>query len=185
MPFAPDWPLETDRLILRPWTRGDLDAMYRVQSDEENARWLYNDARSLDETRELLDRKIRGAQLNDEGDWMSAAVVVAETGEVVGDTSLHWVSETQRQGELGFIFDRAHHGRGYATEACAPILDFAFGELGLHRVIGRCEPRNAASARVLEKLGMRLEAHLVENEFVKGEWQSELVYALLEREWRP
>jgi RimJ/RimL family protein N-acetyltransferase len=53
----------------------------------------------------------------------------------------------------------------------------------MHRVIGRAEARNAASARVLEKLGMRLEAHFVENEWVKGEWQSELVYAVLEREW--
>ena len=54
----------------------------------------------------------------------------------------------------------------------------------MHRVIGRVEPRNVASARVLEKLGMRREAHLIENEFVKGEWQSELVYAMLDREWR-
>ena len=51
-------------------------------------------------------------------------------------------------------------------------------------MIGRLEPRNAPSAKVLERLGMRLEAHLVENEWVKGEWQSELVYAILEREWR-
>ena len=64
------------------------------------------------------------------------------------------------------------------------MLAFAFEELGLHRVVGRLEPRNTGSARVLEKLGMRREAHLVENEWVKGEWQSELVYALLAREWR-
>ena len=56
--------------------------------------------------------------------------------------------------------------------------------LGLHRVVGRLEPRNPASARVLEKLGMRREAHLVENEWVKGEWQSEDVYAVFDREWR-
>ena len=54
----------------------------------------------------------------------------------------------------------------------------------MHRVIGRLEARNAASARVLERLGMRQEAHMIENEYVKGEWQSEVVYALLDREWR-
>ena len=64
------------------------------------------------------------------------------------------------------------------------MLGFAFGPLGLHRVIGRLETRNVGSARVLEKLGMRREAHLVENEWVKGVWQSELVYAILAREWR-
>jgi RimJ/RimL family protein N-acetyltransferase len=54
----------------------------------------------------------------------------------------------------------------------------------MRRIVGRLEPRNVASARVLEKLGMRREAHLVENEWLRGEWQSELVYALLEAEWR-
>ena len=77
-----------------------------------------------------------------------------------------------------------HAGRGYATEAARPLLAVAFDVLRLHRVIGRVEARNVGSARVLEKLGMRREAHFVENEFVKDEWQSELVYAILDREWR-
>jgi RimJ/RimL family protein N-acetyltransferase len=64
------------------------------------------------------------------------------------------------------------------------MLRLAFEELGLHRVIGRMEARNSGSARVMEKLGMRREAHLIENEWVRGEWQSELAYALLEAEWR-
>jgi RimJ/RimL family protein N-acetyltransferase len=81
------------------------------------------------------------------------------------------------------MFDPAEQGKGYATEAARAFLRVAFEEFGFHRVIGRTEPRNTASARVLEKLGMRQEAHLVENEYVKGEWQSELVYAMLDREW--
>jgi RimJ/RimL family protein N-acetyltransferase len=97
---------------------------------------------------------------------------------------LHWVSRGHALGEIGYIVHPAHSGHGYATEAAAPLLAVAFDELGLHRVIGRTEARNVASARVLEKLGMRREAHLVENEWVKGEWQSELVYAILDREWR-
>ena len=106
-----------------------------------------------------------------------------ETGEVVGDVDLLWVSDQHRTGEVGFVVDPAHQGNGYATEAARAVVDWAFGSFGLHRVIGRTEARNTGSARVLEKLGMRLEAHLVENEWVKGEWQSELVYAILDREW--
>jgi RimJ/RimL family protein N-acetyltransferase len=94
------------------------------------------------------------------------------------------VSELHKTGELGFAFDPAEQGRGYATEAARAFLHVAFEDFGFHRVIGRAEARNAASARVLEKLGMRREAHLVENEWVKGEWQSELVYAILDREWQ-
>jgi len=89
-----------------------------------------------------------------------------------------------RQGEVGFLFHPQQQGRGYATEAGEALLGLAFDTYALHRVVGRLEPRNVASARVLERLGMRRKAHLLENEWVKGEWQSELVYALLDREWR-
>ena len=181
---APRWPLRTDRLLLRPFEEGDFDAWHAIASDESVVRWLYDDVRTPDESRELLERKIAGAALRSEGDWLSAAVVLRTTDALVGDVSLHWASETHRQGELGFVFHPRHQGRGYATEASRPMLAFAFETLGLHRVVGRLEPRNVGSARVLEKLGMRREAHLVENEWVKGEWQSELVYALLDREWR-
>jgi RimJ/RimL family protein N-acetyltransferase len=98
---------------------------------------------------------------------------------------LQWVSQEHSQGEVGFIVHPDHQGHGYATEATRELLRIAFEDLKLHRVTGHLEPRNLASARVLEKLGMRREAHLVENEFVKGEWQSELVYAILDRDWRP
>ena len=178
------WPLETDRLLLRPFEEDDLDALHAIYSDATVVRWLYNDARTLDETRELLERKVAGAELRAEGDWLSLAVVLRANGELAGDVSLLWASERHRQGELGFAFHPAHQGRGYATEAARPMLELAFETLRLHRLVGRLEPRNVGSARVLEKLGMRREAHLVENEWVKGEWQSELVYAILDREWR-
>jgi RimJ/RimL family protein N-acetyltransferase len=180
----PHWPIETARLTLRPFKLSDLDALHAIHGDESNTRWLYNDPRSLGETRELLAHKTAGNALRTEGDWLSAAVVLRDTDELVGDVSLLWASETHRQGEIGFVFHRVHQGNGYATEAGRPMLAFAFDTVGLHRVVGRLEARNNASARVLEKLGMRREAHLVENEWVKGEWQSELVYAVLARDWR-
>jgi RimJ/RimL family protein N-acetyltransferase len=182
--MRPDWPLDTDRLVLRPFEEGDLDAFFAIQSDEESARWLYEEPRTLDETKALLAKKAAGDSFIAEGDWLAAAVIARETGRLVGDLSMQWVSEQHKTGEIGFIFDRAHQGRGYATEAARAFLAFGFEGMGFHRMIGRTEARNTASARVLEKLGMRREALLVENEWVKGEWQSELVYAMLEHEWR-
>ena len=182
--FAPAWPLETERLVLRPFEQSDTDALYAIHSDEPNARYLYNEARTREQVEQLLERKIAGSSLRAEGEWLSAAAVLPATGELVCDVSLLWESETHKQGAIGFIAHPAHHGQGYATEAARPLLAFAFEELGLHRVVGRLEARNVASARVLEKLGMRREALFVENEWVKGEWQSELVYAMLAREWR-
>ncbi len=182
--LAPDWPITTERLLLRPFEPADLDALHAIYADEAVVRWLYSGAQTLEQTRELLARKIAGGALRGEGEWLSAAVALRSTSELVADVSLLWASESHRQGELGFAVRRTHHGRGYATEASRPVLAFAFEMLELHRVVGRLEPRNTGSARVLEKLGMRREAHLVENEWVKGEWQSELVYAILDREWR-
>jgi RimJ/RimL family protein N-acetyltransferase len=182
--MKPSWPLETERLVLRPFEDGDLDALYAMQSNTEVARWLYNEPRTLEETQALLQRKVAAVELSAEEEWLSAAVIERESGQLVGDVALHWVSAQHKTGELGFIFDPAYQGRGYATEAACAFLAFAFGGMRFHRVIGCTEARNTASARVLEKLGMRREAHFVENEWVKGEWQSELVYAMLEHEWR-
>jgi RimJ/RimL family protein N-acetyltransferase len=183
--LAPAWPLQTERLVLRPYEPSDLEALYEIHSDERGARWLYNEARTREQVEELLERKIAGASLRSEGEWLSAAAVLRSTGDLVCDVSLLWASETHKQGEIGFMTHPEQYGHGYATEAAGALLPYAFETLGLHRVVGRLEPRNVASARVLEKLGMRREAHLLENEWVKGEWQSELVYAMLASEWKP
>ena len=115
---------------------------------------------------------------------LSIAVTLREDGVLIGDCTLFWSSFEHRQGEIGFVFNPAFHGRGYGTEAARVLLELAFDGLRLHRVIGLLEARNRASAALLERLGMRREAHLIENEYARGEWQSELVYALLESEWR-
>jgi RimJ/RimL family protein N-acetyltransferase len=181
--YAPVWPIHTERLLLRPFKEGDLEALHAMQSDEEVVRYLYYGVRSLDAVRTALARKIASVSIDGEGDGVSAAVILRDTGELVADLSLWMVSEGHKQGELGFTVHPAHQRRGYATEAARPLLDFAFNTAGLHRVIGRTEARNAASVRVFEKLGMRYEAHFIENEWVKEEWQSEFVYALLAAEW--
>jgi RimJ/RimL family protein N-acetyltransferase len=179
---SPDWPLQTARLTLRPYVEGDLEAVHAMRSDPEVIRWLYGEVLSEDETRDLLTRRMALTAWTSEGDWLSAAIVERASGTTVGDLAFHWVSERDKTAEVGFILDPRHQGQGFATEAARALLDWAFIS-GFHRVIGRTEARNTASARVLEKLGMRLEAHHVENEWVKDEWQSELVYAVLDREW--
>ena len=110
-------------------------------------------------------------------------MILKESGELVGDFILHWTSEAHQQAEIGYIIHPDHAGHGYATEAGRVLLWIAFQDLGLHRVSGSTDARNSASGRVLKKLGMRQEAHLLENEFVKDGWQSEVIYAILDREW--
>ena len=180
--MQPDWPIETERLVLRPYTEADFDAVHALYSDESVARWLYYGPSTREESRRKLARKMAGHTLTEE-QGLTAAVELRD-GTYVGDVVLFYMAPAEHRSiELGFSFDPRHQGNGYATEAARAVVDWAFS-VGFHRVYARLEPRNVASARVLEKLGMRQEAHLVENEWIKGEWQSELVYAILDREWR-
>jgi RimJ/RimL family protein N-acetyltransferase len=178
----PDWPIETERLVLRPYEERDFDALHELYADEDVARWLYYGPATPEESRAKLARKIAAHTLTEETGL--AAAVELRDGAYVGDAVLFYMAPAvHRSIELGFSFLPAQQGNGYATEAARALVDWAF-RVGFHRVYGRLEARNTASARVLEKLGMRREGLLVENEWVKGEWQSELVYAILDREWR-
>jgi RimJ/RimL family protein N-acetyltransferase len=177
--------IETERLRLRAFEPEDLDALAAIYGRPDVVRYLYEGPRSRDEVRALLERKMGVREIHDDGDTVSYAIELRSSGVVVGDCIVRLLSVAHRQGEIGFVVHPDHQGHGYATEAGSAMLEVAFDGLGLHRVVGRLEARNAASARVLERLGMRREAHLVENEWVKDEWQSEIVYALLDREWSP
>lgn len=97
---------------------------------------------------------------------------------------LFWHNAQHRGGEIGYVINPDHQGRGYATEACRVLLRLGFDELGLHRITARVDRRNEPSAHVLRRLGMRQEAHLVQNEWFKGDWSDELDFAMLEDEWR-
>ena len=106
------------------------------------------------------------------------------SGELAGDVMLAWHSREHAGGELGYVFNPALGGHGYATEAANATLRLGFEGLGLHRITARIDARNEPSARVLRRLGMRQEAVLVENEWFKGEWTTEIDFAILDREWR-
>jgi RimJ/RimL family protein N-acetyltransferase len=168
---------------VRPYTYEDFDALYAMHSRPDVTRYVPWKTRDADATRRALERKVDCNTLDEEGQAIGLAVALREEGSVIGDLSLMWVSREHADGEIGFLFHPDHHGRGYAQEAARVLLELGFAELGLHRLTGRVDARNAPSIRLMERLGMRREAHLVENEFIKGEWTDELVYAMLRREW--
>ena len=129
---SPDWPVETERLTLRPYVESDFEAIHAMRSDDEVVRYLYGEVLSPDETRNLLTTKIAGPSWNREGDWLSVAAVERASGDTVGDVSMRWVSEGDRTAEIGFIFDPRHQGKGLATEAARALVDWAFASAGFH-----------------------------------------------------
>ena len=181
--LEPAYPLRTSRLDLRPYESSDLEHLRAMYAHEGVSRYLYSEPMGDDELLVYLEKKVARRAVARQGDSLNLLGVLRETGDVVGDVYFGWVSEEHRTGEVGFVLKPDFTGHGYATEMAAEMLRVGFDELGLHRVVGRLDARNARSAAVLERLSMRREALLVDNECVKGEWTSELDYALLPDEW--
>ena len=177
------FPLMTERLLIRPLTPDDLDRHHALFADPDVVRYLYFGPFDRAAAQEHLERR-SVVELPSEGGWINFGVEVQGEGVLIGELAMGFISAGHAHYEVGYVFDAAYEGHGYATEGAAMIVELAFAGLGAHRVSGRLDARNERSARVLERLGMRREAHFLENEFVKGEWTDELVYAVLEPEWR-
>lgn len=176
--FVP--PFRSARLVLREIVETDLEEHARLFSYPDVVRYLYVDQMSSEELRaHFARRRWQGAPA--EGAWCNLAV--EHDGVFVGEVGLNFVSAVHRCYEVGYVFLPEFQGLGFATEATRAIIDAAFVALTAHRVLGRLDARNDASRHLLERLGMRREAYLVKNEFVKGEWTDELIFAVLEDEW--
>lgn len=184
MSLHPIYPLRTERLILRPFTRGDVDAIYAYRRREDVARYLFDTALSREECALAIQQRIGQVSFEAQDDKIILAVELAGNGALVGEVSLIWRSIEARQGEVGWIFDPDYQGQGYATEAANAMLDLAFGPGDIHRVAARCDVRNDASWRLMERLGMRREAHFREHAIFKSRWDEEFIYAILWQEWQ-
>jgi RimJ/RimL family protein N-acetyltransferase len=181
--LRPSYPVRSERLLLRPLAVGDADALLAYRSREDVCRYVPFEPMSRDDIIERITGPWARTELTDEGQSLTLGAQVGETGDLAGDVVLFWHSSTHAGGELGYVFDPAMGGRGYATEAASVMLRLGFAGLGLHRIVARIDERNEPSVRLARRLGMRQEARLVCNEFFKGEWSTELDFAMLADEW--
>jgi len=177
-------PLRTARMTLRPYESGDLTALHDMFGREDVCRYLPWEPMDLDQARAKLEQRVAQTHIEADGDPLVLAAVEDATGHTVGEFMLRLWSASSRQGEIGWSIHPDAQGRGLATEGAREMLRLGFDEVGLHRIMAACDPRNVASLRVMEHLGMRREAEFVEHEFLKGEWIGEIVCAVLEAEWR-
>ncbi len=167
--------LQTPRLVLRPIALADGPAIHAYMSDPVVTRWLPEGPLDAAQA-QAFARKNAGRSAR------AVAVVERESDALVGHMVFHpWFARATH--EVGWAISPGRQGRGYATEAARALLDFAFGTLGCHRVVATCQPENGASWRVMEKLGMRREAHFRQGLHQEsGEWWDEYFYALLAAE---
>jgi RimJ/RimL family protein N-acetyltransferase len=175
--------IRTEHLILRPFDRADVEAVLDYYSLPDVQRYLDWKARDKTEARSAFDAMRKQTRLTRPGDTLTLAIVRRSDGRLMGHVSLKWTDATAQQGEIRFALGPPFRRNGYATEAVQAMITRAFEGHRMHRVFARTDGRNEASARLLKSLGMRLEAHYREHAFFQGEWDEELHFAILDREW--
>lgn len=170
-------PLTTDRLVLRVHAADDASALHRIYSRPEVCRLLLEEPWTLAGTEERMDVRRRRTGLEGPRGELSAAI--EHDGRLVGDVALWWTDREHRLAEIGWVLAPDQGGQGLATEAVRAMLDLAFERYGAHRVAAQMDERNAASARLAERVGMRHEAYLRQNWWSKGEWTDTVIFGML------
>ncbi len=174
--------LETPRLALREFRDNDAPAIHAYASDAEVVRYLDWGPNTREDTAQFLAMG-RAARAALPRTAYHLAIVLTATGRLVGGCRIEIRNAANGAGDLGYVLGRPYWGQGYATEATRALVGFGFESLALHRIWATCDVRNAASARVLAKLGMKREGHLRHDVRRKGEWRDSYLYAILETEW--
>jgi len=176
--------IETERLLLREFLPRDLDRIHAYASDPEVVKFMiWGPNASLEETADNLASRWSRANENPRLDY-DLAIELKDEGMLVGAGGFRIRSERSRSAELGYVLLRSRWGNGYMPEAMQAMFRFGFDDLALHRMWATTDVRNERSRRVLEKLGMRREALLKQDELRQGQWTDSYLYALLEEEWR-
>ena len=175
--------LETPRLLLRPLQDSDLERFAAYRSDPDVARYQSWESPYTKEQAAAFITAMKRVQPGSPGAWYQLAIERTHQAGLIGDCAFHVLAHDACQAEIGFSLARPYQRQGYATEAVRRLLEYLFDGLGLHRVTATCDAENRASAKLLERVGMRREGHFIENIWFKGTWGSEHLYALLHREW--
>jgi RimJ/RimL family protein N-acetyltransferase len=183
---AVDWPVLTERLLLRRATEADAEPTWRIRSLPAVYQWITSAPATL---AEHAERFVPPSSL-------AVTVIIERDGRVIGDLMVRpddpWAQREVReqargvQVEIGWTLHPDEGGNGYATEAVRAMLDLCFHSMGLRRVVAGCFADNTASWRLMERVGMRREEHSIRSELHRsGRWLDAYAYAILRDEWTP
>jgi RimJ/RimL family protein N-acetyltransferase len=175
--------LTTSRLVLRDFVPTDAAALHVIEGNPQVTRYTSYDPQTPEETIAQLAQR-QAEQAARPRVVYDLAILLAPDARMIGRCGFGVQRPEHREAMLWYVLDPSYWGRGYTVEATRAVVDFAFNVLKLHRLFADCDPRNHASCRVAQKLGMTHEGRLRENYFLKGEWCSSEIYAVLEHEWR-
>ncbi len=173
----------TERLRLREFVADDWRAVLAYHSNPRYQRFYELTGQTEQGARDFVAMFLAQQRAQPRLKFQ-LAVTLKATGELIGNCGARLKTAGAREADIGYELNPEFWGNGYASEAARAMVEYGFTALGVHRIWSWCIADNAASARVLQKLGMRQEGRLRENEYFKGRWWDTLVYAILEPEWR-
>ena len=174
--------LESDRLILRPVHINDKTEIFAYRSDKETNKYQGWIPETIEDVESFIDNIAK--QINEPGTWFQFSIIEKKSGKIIGDIGVHFWDKENKQAEIGCTLNRNFQKKGYATESVRKIIDYLFTELNKHRIITSIDPNNENSVRLVERIGFRKEAHFVESLFVNGKWVDDLIYSLIEKDWK-
>jgi ribosomal-protein-alanine N-acetyltransferase len=176
--------IRTPRLILREYAETDFKGVHAFSQDPETVRFMTWGPNTPEDTRAFIQLAISQQAVEPRRNY-HFVVALQQNDQIIGGCGIHIRRPDHQGAEIGYCYNRRFWGQGYATEATAALLRFGFMNLGLHRIIATCDPRNRGSERVMQKNGMRKEAHFIQELWNarRGEWRDSLLYAILENEW--
>ena len=175
--------IETERLILRELVKDDWQRVLEYQSNPLYLRYYEWTERTPEAVQDFVGWFL-GDQTQKPRIKFQLAIVLKSNNLLIGNCGVRMDKVDAVEADIGYELDPKHWNHGYATEATHAIVDFGFDHYGVHRIWADCIAENTGSVHVLEKLGMRLEGHLRENEYYKGRWWDTLMYAILADEWK-
>ena len=176
--------LITERLILREFKQSDWPEILAYQSDPLYLRYYDWTGRTPEAVQDFVEMFLMNQQESPRTKFQ-LAIVLKSTQELIGNCGIRMKSAGAQEGDIGYELSPKHWNQGYATEAARAIVAFGFLQLKLHRIWSWCIADNVGSAHVLQKLGMRPEGRLRENEYFKGRWWDTLLFGMLDYEWIP
>jgi RimJ/RimL family protein N-acetyltransferase len=171
-------PIETPRLILRDFKKSDLKAVHAYSSLEEVSQYLIWGPNSLAQSKQAIDGFIDDQRARPR-EIFDVAITLKPKQHVIGGAGVRITDRDNCTGEIGYTLHPEFWGFGLATEATRALIEAGFNELGLQRIVAHCDQRNKASARVMERLGMRREGVFRASKIIQGEWRDEFLYAIL------
>ena len=175
--------IQTERLILSPLVREDAAELFGYRSDPETCRYQTWVPGSLDDTQRFIE-SLQSTPFDTPGTWFQFGIRLRAPRLLVGDIGVLFLPDDSCQAEIGFTLSPGHRGRGFGTEAVNGLINHLFFSLRKHRVFASVDPNNLRSIKLLKRVGMRQEAHFRESLWFKGKWVDDVVFAILESEWK-